>query len=332
MPGIYEPEPDGGYDCQKQPGDERSGIRDSNSILASLDDMLADDGGAYSATQMPIKQAIQYSLIALNRKNHDDAMKLVQQLASQIVGRVQHAEQAVEKLASPFRRTLRGMVNQAEKKTGQILKQLADAVTARTAYNQQMLGDLQTRMLGGSPSSEATPGGAGESGIPSQSPSPSDGQGTGTSPEQQYAPGTPGSPSQSSQPYSPSPSSPSPNYAPNHPAPDCPVFDICPDGYLWQFLKWWWQFEYPKLVHCLCQKQNIVINVYAASASQAIQGQQEAEWQKIAVALKSTDPDKQLQDDYGVEPDPQFSPPPVGIEPNPIESEHFPDEVLPDEL
>ena len=219
-------DPPGGYGCERQPGDETTGPT-PDGILAYLDELLAPTGGSYSASGLPMKQALQYSLIALNRQNHEALMGLIGVLVQTIIARNQYCEDTVNKLAAPFRRTIRGRIKAQENAVNGLIGQLANAVTARTTFAQQMLGDCQCKMLGAEQPSENTPMGDGESGIPARSDYP-------------LMPGDSQTPSESSTPF---------KYTPKKPAGDCTDIDICPDGLIVQWLNHFRQFELPRLLH-----------------------------------------------------------------------------------
>lgn len=298
-------DPPGGYDCQRQPGDETS-EHTHETILVRLDEMLAPTGGSYSQSQLPAKQAIQYSIIALNRQNHDALMQLISVLPQTIIGRNQYCEDVLNRLAAPFKRTIRGRIKAQQNAVQQLINQLGNAVTARTAYSRQMLNDCQCKMLGAEQPSNDTPMGEGESGIPSQSPDSSG---------RDY-PATP------SEPIKPT------RYIPQQPSTECNLWDICPDGYAAQWFKHFWEFELPKLIAIIANKQPITVNVAQSQFAGALADANAAEWNQILLDFAGKNPDEAAKQKYGAMDDIIPDPPQVGMQPSPIEDEHFPIENL----
>lgn len=185
---TYEGPPSGDQCGNSDAADLPHGVT-HESILTRLDELLGDSGGAYSQTAMPIERAIQYSAIALNRQTHDALMRLVQVLAATVVGRVQYCEALMDKMAAPWRRTIRGRNKRSENALGSLCGVLANAVCARVAYGQTMLADCQCRMLGASDPGSETPLDGDDTGMSPSAPVPvlSAGAGATAEPLSEYA-------------------------------------------------------------------------------------------------------------------------------------------------
>lgn len=293
-------------DCE--PGHDEESSSGPEQILARLDELLADSGGAYSTQHLPIKQAIQYSIIALNKQNHEALMQLVQVLAAQIIGRNQYCEDVLSRLAAPFQRTIRGHNQRCSRQLNQLLGHLAQVVCARTTYCRQMLSDCQCRMLGASEPEETSPPGDGETGIPAPS---------------QYSSGRPDTETTAG--------NSSPNaWTPNPPPVECQQWDICEGGYLWQWMQRFFQFHWPQIQHAIQRPPNISVNAQGGNTAPAIARANADEWEKIVSAAQSHDPDEALSRLFDTNQDGAIVPPPVGLLPSPVEEEHYPDELLPE--
>jgi hypothetical protein len=253
-------------------------------ILSQLDELLAPTGGSYSASGLPMKQAIQYSIIALNRQNHDALMQIIGVLAQNVVGRVQYCEDMIAKLAAPFRRTIRGRIKAQENVCNSLINQLSSAVCARTAYAQQMLGDCQCKMLGAEQPTETAPEGEDVSGMPSL-----------------------------------------PNYlagrrddsaTPAHLNNGSTNEDIPLSQWL------------PRVLHDLSTKTQPATIPQQCCNAQALVDANNVEWLAIMEAVRHNDPESAMKQKYGTMDAIIPDPPPVGMEPSPIEDEHFPIEDL----
>lgn len=278
-------------------------------ILARLNEMLGDTGGAYSPNKMPIRQAIQYSLIALNKQINDSLMEIVGVLASNIVGRVQFCEDAIASIMKPQQRTIRGLLKRSENGLKYLIGHLGQTICARTAYSQQMLADCQCKMLGGSALPETAPVDDGDLGIPSKYPSVVGDGGMGT-PLAHYVPTLP---------------------EPVNTPSDCEQWDLCRDGNIWKLLVWFISDEWPKLIQVLDNKRPIIVNVHTGQSQAAVEMQAQEQLAKIVQAANSQDPDAAMQELFGTQVGQAPPRPDVGLTPHQIDDEHYPIEELPDQ-